>query len=126
VPDDLVKRNLLVEVSTADKTRVAAHFAGEMHAKLGENYRQPRGTDSAGGKPLSKVYARLADGSVKFRRDGYPDLRGRSEDAPVSTQERQPVGRSAVPVIGDDRGAATREAAPPQQSGDGTGVGGVW
>jgi hypothetical protein len=74
VPDELVRKNMLVEVSTAGKTRVAPYFAGEMDVKLTENYGQVRVTDPAGGKPLSKVYvkvyARLADGSVKFHKDG--------------------------------------------------------
>ena len=71
-------------------------------------------TDAAGGKPLSKVYvkvyARLADGSVKF----HTDVRGRFDDASVSTPERQAVERFAVPVLGDDRGAVIREATPAQ------------
>ena len=86
--------------------------------KLTENYGQLRAAD-AGGKPLAKVYvkvyARLADGQVKFYKDGYTDHRGRFDYASVSTPERQPVERFAVLVLGDDRGAAIREAAPPQQ-----------
>src|SRR5204862_3419304 len=45
VPDELAKRNILVEVSAAGKTRVAPYFAGEMDVKLTENYGQPRVTD---------------------------------------------------------------------------------
>ena len=119
VPDDLVKKNMLVEVSAAGKTRVAPYFAGEMDVKLTEGYGQLRVTDSAGGRPLSKayvkVYARLADGSVRFHKDGYTDLRGRFDYASVNTPERRPVERFAVLVLSDDRGAVIREAAPPQQ-----------
>jgi hypothetical protein len=118
VPDEMLRTNMLVEVSTAGKTLVAPDFAGELDVKLTENYGQLRVTDAAGGKPQSKayvkVYARLADGSVRFHRDGYTDLRGRFGSAPVSTQERQPVERFVVQVLGDGRGAATREVAPPQ------------
>jgi hypothetical protein len=56
----------------------------------------------------------VADGSVKFHKDGYTDIRGRSDYALVNTPERQPVERFAVLVLSDDRGAATREAAPPK------------
>ena len=119
VPDDLVKKNMLVEVSAAGKTRVAPYFAGEMDVKLTEGYGQLRVTDSAGGRPLPKayvkVYARLADGSVRFHKDGYTDLRGRFDYASVNTPERRPVERFAVLVLSDDRGAVIREAAPPQQ-----------
>ena len=119
VPDDLVKKNMLVEVSAAGKTRVAPYFASEMDVKLTENYGQLRVTDAAGGKPLSKVYvkvyAKLADGSVRFHKDGYTDLRGRFDYASVSTPEKQPIQRYAVLVLSEDRGALIREAAPPAQ-----------
>ena len=118
VPDELLTKNTLVEVSAAGKTRVAPYFASEMDVKVTENYGQLRVTDAAGGKPLSKVYvkvyARLADGSVKFHKDGYTDLRGRF-DASVNTPGRQAIERFAVLVLSNDRGAVIREAQPPQQ-----------
>ena len=110
---------LLVEVSSAGKTKVAPYFASEMDVKVTENYGQLRVTDAAGGKPLSKVYvkvyARLADGGVKFHKDGYTDVRGRFDYASVNTPERKAIERFAVLVLSDDRGAVIREAAPPQQ-----------
>jgi hypothetical protein len=66
-------------------------------------------------KAYVKVYDKLADGSVKFNKDGYTDLRRRFDYASVSTPERQAVERFAVLVLSDDRGAVIREAAPPQQ-----------
>ena len=75
--------------------------------------------DSVNAKPLSKVYvkvyARLADGSVKFHKDGYTDLRGRFDYASVNTPERQAIQKFAVLVLSDTKGAVIREAAPPQQ-----------
>ena len=62
-----------------------------------------------------KVYAKLADGSVKFHKDGYTDVRGRFDYASVNTPERRAVERFAVLVLSDDRGAVIREVAPPQQ-----------
>ena len=76
-------------------------------------------TDPAGGRPLPKVYvkvyARLADGQVKFHKDGYTDRRGRFDYASVSTPEKQPIQRFAILALSDERGALIREAAPPQQ-----------
>jgi len=76
-------------------------------------------TDSQSGKALPKVYvkayARLADGTVKFYKDGYTDLRGRFDYASVSTPEKTPVERFAVLVLSDEHGALIREAAPPQR-----------
>jgi hypothetical protein len=50
---------------------VAPDVAGEGDVKRTENYGQLRVTDAAGGKVLSKVYVKLADGSAKFHKDGY-------------------------------------------------------
>jgi hypothetical protein len=66
-------------------------------------------------KVYVKVYARLADGTVKFYKDGYTDHRGRFDYASVSTAERQPINRFAVLVLSDEHGALIREAVPPQQ-----------
>jgi hypothetical protein len=119
LPPDLVSRNLLVELSAAGKTVSHPYYANAMDARLLENYGQVRVTESATSKALAKVYvkvyARLADGSVKFHKDGYTDLRGRFDYATVSTLERQPISRFAVLVLSEERGAVIREASPPQQ-----------
>jgi hypothetical protein len=62
-----------------------------------------------------KVFARLADGTVKFHKDGYTDLRGRFDYASVSTPDRQPISRFAILVLSEERGALIQIAAPPQQ-----------
>ena len=76
-------------------------------------------TETAGGKAVGKVYvkvyAKLADGSVKFHKDGYTDLRGRFDYVSVNTPERQAIERFAILVLSEDRGAAIREVAPPQK-----------
>ena len=109
---------LLVEVTGAGKTRTVPYYANAMDVRLTENYGQLRAADGDG-KPLSKVYvkvyARLADGQVKFHKDGYTDLRGRFDYASVSTPEKSPIQRYAVLVLSEDRGALIREAAPPAQ-----------
>ncbi|QEL15260.1 transcription antitermination NusB family protein [Limnoglobus roseus] len=121
VPIDpaFLKKNVLVEVVAAGKTRSAAYYANAMDVTTTESYGQVRVADAAGAKPLSKVYvkvyAKLADGTVKFHKDGYTDLRGRFDYASVSTPERQPVTRFAVLILSDDQGATIREVNPPQQ-----------
>ncbi len=119
LPEDLARRNVLVEVTAAGKTHALPYYAGAMNVQMTENYGQLRVAESVGGKALPKVYvkvyARLADGQVKFYKDGYTDHRGRFDYSSVSTPEHQPVQRFAVLVLSDDRGATIREAAPPQQ-----------
>ena len=117
LPEEFARRNVLVEVTAAGRTRAEPYYATAMDVTVTETYGQVRALDAAGGRPLPKVYvkvyAKLADGSVKFHKDGYTDLRGRFDYATVSTPERVPAERFAVLVLSDDRGATIREAAPP-------------
>ena len=105
-------------MTAAGKTRSLPYYANAMDVRVTENYGQLRVADAAG-KPLAKVYvkvyARLADGQVKFHKDGYTDLRGRFDYASVSTPEKLPISRFAILVLSNDRGAQVREAAPPPQ-----------
>lgn len=118
IDEAFVKKNVLVEIVAAGKTRSAAYYANAMDVKLSENYGQLKVADAAG-KPLAKVYVKVyvkqANGGVKFHKDGYTDIRGRFDYASVSTPERQPLQRYAVLVLSDEHGATIREAAPPQE-----------
>lgn len=119
LPENLLKRNVLVEVTAGGKTRSMPYYANAMDVKVTENYGQLRVTEAASEKPLAKVYVktyvRLADGQVKFYKDGYTDHRGRFDYASVSTPEKTSPNRFAVLVLSDEHGALIREAAPPQQ-----------
>jgi hypothetical protein len=119
LPENLVRRNVLVEVVAAGKVRSLPYYANAMEVKMMENYGQVRITDAATGKPQAKVYVktyvRLADGTVKFYKDGYTDHRGRFDYASVSTPEKTPPMRFSILVLSDEHGATIREAVPPQQ-----------
>jgi len=118
LPEDLAKRNVLVEITAAGKTRSQAYYANAMDVKFTENYGQVR-VISDQQKPLAKVYvkvyAKLMDGSVKFHKDGHTDLRGRFDYVSVNTPERQAIERFAVLVLSEDSGALIRDVAPPQR-----------
>ena len=76
-------------------------------------------TDTATGKPLSRVYvkayARMKNGKVKFYKDGYTDLRGRFDYASLNTSELDEVEKFSVLVLSDTHGATVRESDPPQR-----------
>jgi hypothetical protein len=119
LPEQLTSRNVLVEVAAAGKARSHPYYANAMDVRLLESYGQVRVTELASARALPKVYvkvyARLADGTVKFYKDGYTDHRGRFDYASVSTPEHQPIARFALLVLSDERGALIRETTPPQQ-----------
>jgi hypothetical protein len=117
LPENLLRKNVLVEVTAAGKSRMLPYYANAMDVRMMENYGQLRVTNAGSGKPASKVYvkvyARLGNGQVKFYKDGYTDLRGRFDYATVSTPEQQPVSRFAILALSDEQGAMIREVAPP-------------
>ncbi|HMF12438.1 MAG TPA: hypothetical protein VKE94_09035, partial [Gemmataceae bacterium] len=119
LPDDLAHENVLVEVVAAGKTRALRYYASVMDVRMMENYGQLRVADQATGKPLPKVYVktyvRLANGQVKFHKDGYTDLRGRFDYASVSTLENVAPDRYSILVMSEEHGATIREVAPPQR-----------
>ena len=71
------------------------------------------------GKPLAKVYvkvyAQMQDGTVKFYKDGYTDLRGRFDYTSLSTNELDFVKKFSLLVLSEEHGAVVREASPPQR-----------
>ena len=93
------------------------------------------------GKAYEKVYARLKNGTVRFFKDGYTDLRGRfdyaslngspnmhqsrqgTEPAPANGLDYQmlkpaelnEVEKLAILILSDTNGATTREINPPRQ-----------
>ncbi len=119
LPDTLATKNILVEIVGGGITRAQASYSTAMRAQLFENEGQLRVTRESDGQPLSKVYvktyARMKDGSAKFYKDGYTDLRGRFDYTSLSTDELDQVDRFSLLVMSDDHGAVVREAAPPKQ-----------
>ena len=119
LPNELLNRNVLVEVVGAGQTKSQAYFSNALSVQLIENYGQLRVTGAEDGKPLStvyvKAYARMKDGSVRFFKDGYTDLRGRFDYSSLNTNELEQVERFALLILSDGHGAVVREANPPKR-----------
>jgi hypothetical protein len=119
LPDALATKNILVEVVGGGITRSQASYSGAMRAQLFENEGQLRVTRDSDAAALPKVYvkvyARMKDGSSKFYKDGYTDLRGRFDYTSLSTDELDQVDRFSLLIMSDDHGAVVREAPPPKQ-----------
>ncbi|MEM6674619.1 MAG: hypothetical protein AAF726_17365, partial [Planctomycetota bacterium] len=117
VPNEFRRSNLLVEVRGAGIARRATYFSGSLRAQGMERYGQVRVVESRSSKPLPrayvKVYAKLANGQVRFHKDGYTDLRGRFDYVSVSGWDGAPVERYSVLVMHDEAGATITELTPP-------------
>jgi hypothetical protein len=88
LPPELATANVLVEVAAAGKRHALPHHANRLRLLLSEDYGRLDVRDRTDGRPLPKVYvkvyARLQDGSVRFYKDGYTDLRGHFDYASLN------------------------------------------
>lgn len=118
LPPQFHQSNVLVEVEAGGKTQTHAYYANSLTVQMLENYGQVRVT-SPDQKPVAgayvKVYSRNSNGSVKFFKDGYTDLRGRFDYASVSSNEVQSVERFAILIVSEKFGAVVREVNPPRR-----------
>ena len=117
LPADLVRKNLLVEVTAGGIVRSQPYTSTGIAVRVVEPYGQVAVTRVADGKPVAKayvkVYARSDDGHVAFHKDGFTDLRGRFDYASLSTDDALRAKRFAILVISPEDGAAIREADAP-------------
>jgi hypothetical protein len=146
LPAEFAKANVLVEVVGAGQRKAQAYHANTLKLTLAENYGRLDVRDATADKPVAKayvkVYARLANGTVRFFKDGYTDLRGKFDYASLNSSETpappQPMPRGAAPggsldtqmlrpgeldsvarlsilVLSEANGALVREVAPPRE-----------
>jgi hypothetical protein len=117
LPTQLKNRNLLVEVTSRGISRSSVVTANSLAVTVVEPFGRVQVLSAQGRSPLEqayvKVYARHKDGSIKFYKDGYTDLRGQFDYATLSTSGLDTVDRFAILVLHDSQGAVVREAAPP-------------
>ena len=143
LPAEFTKANVLVEIIGAGKRQTQAYHANTLKLTLTENYGRLETRDSTTDKPLPKayvkVYARLNNGTVRFFKDGYTDLRGRfdyaslngPENASMQSQGAEPppangldyqmlkpaelnnVEKLSLLILSDTHGATVKEVNPP-------------
>ena len=117
LPERFRRKNVLVEVRAQGLVRSKQYFANAMSVRFLESFGQVAVTTPDTQAPLPKTYvkvfAKLADGTVRFHKDGYTDLRGRFDYASLSDDPNAGAQRYAVLVLDEQRGALIREVAPP-------------
>ncbi|GDY07085.1 hypothetical protein LBMAG52_05710 [Planctomycetia bacterium] len=119
LPMDLHNKNVLVEITGGGQTKTQAYYSNSLTVQLIENYGQLKVTHSTTNKPIAKayvkVYAQRPDGSSRFYKDGYTDLRGRFDYSSLNTNDLDAVAKFSVLVMSDEHGAIVKEANPPKQ-----------
>ena len=66
-------------------------------------------------KTYVKVYARMKDGTVRFHKDGYTDLRGRFDYVSQSNRSIDGISKLSVLILSDENGAVIRQSNPPKE-----------
>ena len=119
LPERFHSSNVLIEVLGGGVKRTETYFANTLALQLVGNYAQMRVREETSGRPLPKAYvkvfARMRDGSVRFYKDGYTDLRGRFDYASLSTKDTATATHYAVLLLSEEHGTVIHEVTPPAQ-----------
>ena len=119
LPESLQSSNLLVEIIGAGKTQSQAYYAHSLNVLVQDDYGQLVVRHQGDDKPLPrtyvKVYAQRKDGTIKFYKDGYTDLRGRFDYSSLSTNDLDFVDKFSVLILHETHGAMVKETTPPKQ-----------
>ncbi|HEV7281501.1 MAG TPA: hypothetical protein VGN57_14970 [Pirellulaceae bacterium] len=119
LPPALGNQNVLVLASAAGRDQAVPYYSNSLDVQTFDAYGQIRvlaaGTDQPLAKAYVKVYSRRSDGSIRFYKDGYTDLRGRFDYASLSTSDLDSVERFAILVMSDEHGAVVKELEPPKR-----------
>lgn len=116
VPEGLANRTLRIEVASDRVLDSQLVAASDLQVAMVPAYARLQVTDRQG-KPQEevyvKVYARHRDGSVRFYKDGYTDLRGQFDYGSLSTSDLDTVDRFALLIAHPQGGAVLRQSEPP-------------
>jgi hypothetical protein len=119
LPKDFHTSNVLVEIVGPGSKKSAAYYANTLNVQVAENYGRLSVRDAETDKPLAKtyvkVYAQFADGTNRFFKDGYTDLRGKFDYISLNTDELSQTQKLAILIMSDQHGAIVKEVAPPKQ-----------
>jgi len=119
LPEALHSSNVLVEITGGGQTKSKAYYSNSLSVQVIENYGQVRVKHSDTGAMLAKVYvkayARMKDGTVRFYKDGYTDLRGRFDYTSLNTNDLDFVEKFSLLILSGEHGAVVREANPPKR-----------
>jgi hypothetical protein len=125
IPEEFVSKNLFIEVSTLTKKVFDTYFSTSLKVTISENLGEIKVTDTSL-KPLNKVYvkafAKMKDGSVKFYKDGYTDLRGKFNYLSLNTDQLKSLSKFSVFIMHDDLGSIIKECNPPANMSSSSGL----
>jgi hypothetical protein len=119
LPQQFHSSNVMVEIVAGGIRTSQAYYANTLNVQIIENYGHVLVTHADSRKPLNtvyiKVYARQANGEVKFFKDGYTDFRGKFDFVSLNSQDLNTTTKFALLIMSEEHGAVIKEANPPKQ-----------
>ncbi|MEM1441291.1 MAG: hypothetical protein AAGF67_03045 [Verrucomicrobiota bacterium] len=119
IPEEFSSKNVLVEVVASGQRETVAVYSNRLDVQLSERYGRLDVDHDESGEAVPrayvKVYAKMKDGSVRFFKDGYTDLRGKFDYVGLSTNELDTVEKFSLLVMSDEEGSIVKEVDPPQR-----------
>ena len=116
---EMENRNVLIEVVAGDQIKSLPHFANSLNVQTIQRYGQIYVTEKETAEPIPrsyvKVYAKTTDGTVRFHKDGYTDLRGRFDYISQSNRPVDEIETFSILVLSEKNGAVIRQAELPQE-----------
>ncbi|MEC8474339.1 MAG: hypothetical protein VXZ38_06815 [Planctomycetota bacterium] len=117
IDSDLQTQTLLVEVESGAARSTALYYGGGLVTYVSEAFGQLQVSQRKNQLPVAeayvKVYAKYPDGSVRFFKDGYTDLRGRFDYASISADDAKGATKYSILVLSEEFGASLQEAGNP-------------
>ncbi len=117
LPRGFEGRNLMVEVTAKGLRESVAWYANQLNVRKIESYGQVEVRSVKGNRPLPKTYvkvfARGADGNVRFWKDGYTDLRGRFDYLSLNDRQPEEAAEFSILILHPELGAEILQAEPP-------------
>ena len=117
IPEELKNRNMILEVVSGGIVRSIPLYSNSLSVNLSVPLGRLQVLGSGNKQPIEgayvKVYAKHNDGSVRFYKDGYTDLRGIFDYASLSTSDWASVSRYSILVLHPDYGAWIQECETP-------------
>lgn len=122
IPESLRKFNLYVQVTAGSYSKTLSYFPTNLGVRIQENYGIVKIHDSVTGRPLPKVYVkcftREHNGSVKFYKDGYTDIRGSFDYARLNVDKLDSIDKFSILVVGDqEQGLVVKQCGKPSTMG---------
>ncbi|NQZ67090.1 MAG: hypothetical protein HRT89_03365, partial [Lentisphaeria bacterium] len=118
IPAAFAKSNVMIELSGSGVSESRVWYSNSMKVSIMKNYgilQVLTNKKKVLKKVYVKVYAKYHNGSVKFHKDGYTDLRGKFDYSSVNTGNLDNIKLFSLLILSEGNGAIIKETPAPKK-----------